>query len=189
MKEARPFKHRYRKSRVALASVVLQEETSPKDSLQPTKQTKKQPLLSGLTLLWQKQYISFDDYLVACRYSELAIIVRKISGYPCGFHYKTAWYKPTDVSRLSWIQSELSLLEQNYFQQFTDDELLRFWKHLQSELTKLDRGLKDKFHQLLCDEAPPAFFQYERLYLKAFQHAIPLIKEFTASFYKAKSPR
>jgi hypothetical protein len=127
--------------------------------------------------------------MTACKYIELRDVIRKIMGCPNGFGRKVVWNHPFKTSRVSWIQSELSLLNQDYCRECNDDELLVLWKVLQKSLNKMPLSFRTKFNELLFAESIHNFHSQERLYLKVFQHAIPAIKAFLLEFWKQKSPR
>lgn len=181
------LRYRVRRSRIALSSIAIvnqfDQEEKPFKKISDSKQK-----FSYLQFLWQQKYISLEDYLTACRYVELYSMICKISGYPKGFHYKALWHNLIETSRLSWLQSELSMLDQNHFSICSDDELLRLWKILQRVLNQSPIGFKIKFNELLFKENISKFHDNERLYLKAFQKIIPAVKTLMIAFGKQKSP-
>lgn len=182
---------RSRKSRIVLASLSSMTEPSTpiKTDTPIIKPVTSKKAFGCLQFFWQKKYISLDDYVTACKYIELSDVVRKSMGCPNGFGRKVAWHQPFETSRVSWIQSELSLINQDYGQHCNDKELLVLWKILQKALNKLPLSFRTKFNELLFEESIHNFHMQERIYLKAFQHAIPAIKAFLLEFWKQKSPR
>lgn len=188
MKQAFNLKHhRLRKSRVNLLPITLKSK-SPTVTEKPAASTFKRPSFSCLKFLYQEEYISLKDYLAACKYVELSNIIRKISGCPKGFNYKVSWHNYIEHSYISWIQSDLCLLEQNHFSSCSDDEMLKLWKTLQHVLNSLPREWRDKFNELVFEERIPKFQDHLRVYVKAFQKAMPEIKSFIIAFWKQKSP-
>ena len=184
---------RSRKSRVVLTSLPTKTEsiTSEKvdtQRIKPSTSNSKKAVIC-LQFFWQQKYISLDDYVTACKYVELSEVVRKVMGCPNGFGRKVAWNQPFETSRVSWIQSELSLINQDYGRHCNDDELLTLWKILQKALNKMPLSFRTKFNELLFADSINNFHMQERIYLKAFQHAIPAIKVFLLEFWKQKSPR
>ncbi|MDP3936191.1 MAG: hypothetical protein Q8Q56_04310 [Alphaproteobacteria bacterium] len=182
---------RSRKSRVILNSLATKPDSS--SSINPDTpiikvSTSKKSFIC-LQFLWQQKYISLDDYVTACKYIELREVVRKVMGCPSGFGRKVAWNHPFETSRVSWIQSELSLINKDYSQHCNDDEVLTLWKVLQKALNKMPISFRTKFNELLFDECIHNFHIQQRLYLKAFQHVMPAIKVFLLEFWKQKSPR
>ncbi|QOL19749.1 hypothetical protein [Candidatus Bodocaedibacter vickermanii] len=185
--------HRSRKSRVVLTSLAkkLEPETLEKvdsQKIKPSTPNFKKPFIA-LKFFWQQKYISLDDYVTACKYVELSELVQKAMGCPNGFGRKVAWNQPFETSRVSWIQSELSLINQDYGRHCNDEELLTLWKVLQKALNKMPLSFRTKFNELLFAESISNFHMQERIYLKAFQHAIPAIKVFLLEFWKQKNPR
>jgi hypothetical protein len=182
---------RSRKSRIVLTSLSATPDSSPLENARPhsNKSSTPEKAFICLQFLWKQKYISLDDYMTACKYIELREFVRKSMGCPNGFGRKVAWNHPFETSRVSWIQSELSLLNQDYGQHCDDDELLTLWKILQKALNKMPLSFRTKFNELLFAESIPNFHMQERIYLKAFQRTIPAIKAFLLEFWKQKSPR
>lgn len=182
---------RSRKSRIVLTSKGQKQEPkiSKKIDLKRIKPSTSKKAFVCLQFLWQQKYISLDDYVTACKYIELSEIVQKVIGCPNGFGRKVAWNHPFETSRVSWIQSELSLINQDYSRHCTDDELLKLWKILQKALNKMPLSFRTKFNELLFAESINNFHMQERIYLKALQHAIPAIKAFLLEFWNQKNPR
>lgn len=186
MKQAFNLKHRSKKTKLTLQKVTLKKdkiETSEKNSVVHRR------TFSALRYLWEHQYINLDDYLVACKYVELSEVVQRLKGGPQGFGRKVSWHNFLDTSKVSWIQSELSALDQDGFQDCMDDKLLVFWKKLQSALYKVAPNLKEKFESLLFSDGRDYFFPHIKLYIKAFQKIIPVIKLFMIEFFKQKNPQ
>lgn len=179
---------RSRKPRISLASVAYTQLENPSKQNKEISRSATRQSFSCLTFLWQQSYISIDDYLTACKYVELYKIINKIQGGPNGYHRNVVWGNAYETSRLGWIQSELSLLEHNYFNHCSDDEVLRLWKILQKFLNKMPLSYRIKFNELVFNESIPNFHSKEKLYLKAFQKAIPAIKSFMIAFWKQKKP-
>lgn len=179
---------RSRKSRINLTSTLISKSNVSKND-QKNKNAPSKKVFNCLKFLWQQKYITLDDYLTACKYIELREVVRKILGCPKGFGHKVAWNNPFETSRVGWIQSELSLIGQDYLQHCSDDELLALWKILQNVLNKMPLSYRTKFNQLLFEEFIQGFHTQERIYLKAFQSAIPALKAFLLEFWKKKSPQ
>jgi hypothetical protein len=187
MKQALNLRHRLRKSRITLLPITFQQQESLETKpLQKTSVNKK--TFVCLRFLWEQKYISLEDYLTACKYIELSTVIQRISGGPKGFNYRVAWHNRVETSHVSWIQSELSLLDQNHFSSCRDEEVLELWKILQRTLHRLPLSLRCKFNQLLFEENIPKFHEHLRVYIKAFQKAIPAIKIFMIAFWKQKSP-
>lgn len=187
MKQAFNLKHRLRKSRITLLPITFQNKTTVTPQLS-TKHAITRTTFSSLKFLWEQKYISLDDYLTACKYIELSNIIRKISGCPKGFNHRVAWHNCIETSHVSWIQAELSLLDQNHFSSCEDEEILELWKILQRTLRNLPVGLQNKFNQLLFEDNIPKFHKNLRVYVKVFQKVIPAIKAFMIAFWKQKSP-
>lgn len=179
---------RSRKSRIVLNSVAQKKPVEMSEKETESFNTNKIDTFSCLNFLWQQKYISSDDYLTACKYVELYQVICRIQGYPKGFGRKVAWYNPFKTSRLGWIQSELSLLDQDYLGNCSDDEVLQLWRALQLFFNKMPLSYRVKFNELMFEEKILNFHHKERLYLKAFQHAIPAIKAFMVAFWKQKKP-
>lgn len=180
---------RSRKSRIVLNSCSTKSKSSLSKNLKAISTPQPKKVFNCLKFLWQQKYITLDDYLTACKYIELREVVRKILGCPKGFGYKVAWNNPFETSRVGWIQSELSLIDQDYLQHCSDDELLALWKILQNVLNKMPLSYRTKFNELLFEEFIYSFHTQERIYLKAFQAAIPALKGFLLEFWKKKSPQ
>jgi hypothetical protein len=182
---------RSRKSRIVLNSSIAQPKSNSIEttSIKSVKSIPSQKAFSCLRFLWQQKYITLDDYLTACKYIELQEVIRKVMGCPKGFSHKVVWNNPFKTSHVSWIQSELSLIDQDYTQHCKDDELLALWKVLQNVLNKMPLSFRTKFNDLLFADSINNFHTQQRIYLKAFQHAIPVIKAFLLEFWKQKSPR
>jgi hypothetical protein len=179
---------RSRKAKITLDSINHKKFIeAPKPETHSGGGHKKQTF-SCLKFFWQQKYISLDDYLTACKYVELYKVISKIQGVPKGFDRKVVWFHPFQTSRVGWIQSELSLLDQDYLTNCCDEELLQLWKILQKFLNKMPLSYRVKFNELMFNENIPNFHTKERLYLKAFQHAIPAIKSFMVAFWKQKKP-
>lgn len=179
------------KHKVALPVISLHRSHFPEEKIHPkniTSNKKNNRNFSALQFLWQQKCILLEDYLTACKYVELAGIIRKISGYPQGFYSKVVWCKPFDTSRISWIQSDLAMLEQDFFPNCSDEDVLILWKRLQSALCKVPISMKVKFEQLLFEDTASNFQAHFKTYLKSFQKIIPLIKVFMLAFWKNKSP-
>jgi WD40 repeat protein len=182
---------RSRKSRIVLNSAAIKPKPSSINAADtPSSQSGlSKKTFSCLRFLWQQKYITLDDYLTACKYIELQEVVRKVMGCPKGFGHKVVWNNPFKTSHVSWIQSELSLIDQDYLQHCNDDELLALWKVLQKILNKMPLSFRTKFNDLLFADSINNFHTQQRVYLKAFQSAIPVIKAFLLEFWKKKSPR
>ncbi|MCP5322546.1 MAG: hypothetical protein H6492_00850 [Candidatus Paracaedibacteraceae bacterium] len=186
MKQAFNLKHRSKKAKIVLPKVTLRKDNFPTAS---SNNISRKCSFSALRYLWEQQYINFDDYLIACKYAELSNVVGKLKGGPQGFSRKVSWHNFLDTSKVSWIQSELSVLDQEGFQDCIDDKLLIFWKSLQSALYKVSPKLKEKFDQVLFLDGGDYFFPHIKLYIKAFQKVIPVIKLFMIEFFKQKNPQ
>lgn len=180
---------RSRKSRIILNSSTKTKSSCFESEKTVVKTAPPQKTFNCLKFLWQQKYITLDDYLTACKFIELQDVVRKVIGCPKGFGHKVVWNNPFKTSHVSWIQSELSLIDQDYMQHCNDDELLTLWKVLQNVLNKMPLSFRTKFNDMLFAESINDFNTQQRIYLKVFQHAIPAIKAFLLEFWKQKSPR
>ncbi len=179
---------RFRKSRITLGPITQKESIETIKNATHSDKVHQKQTFCCLKFFWQQKYISLDDYLTACKYVELSKLIRKIQGVPKGFDRKVVWYNPFETSRLGWIQSELTLLDQDFFDNCGDDEILQIWKVLQNFLNKTPLSYRVKFNELIFNDSIPNFHSKERLYLKAFQYAIPAIKSFMVAFWKQKKP-
>ena len=179
---------RFRKSRITLGPITQKESIETIKNASHSDKVHPKQTFCCLKFFWQQKYISLDDYLTACKYVELSKLIRKIQGAPKGFDRKVAWCNPFETSRLGWIQSELSLLDQDFFNNCGDEEILQLWKILQNFLNKMPLSYRVKFNELMFNDSIPNFHSKERVYLKAFQYAIPAIKSFMVAFWKQKKP-
>jgi hypothetical protein len=182
---------RSRKGRITLSPITQKRSTEQTKPLRLKKNSEglhKKQAFSCLKFFWQHKYISLDDYLTACKYLELYKVISKMQGGPKGFDRKVVWCNAFETSKLGWIQSELSFLDQDCFKHCSDDEVLKLWKILQKFLNQMPLSYRVKFNELMFNEAIPNFHYKEKLYLKAFQQAIPAIKSFMGAFWKQKKP-